>query len=277
MRRRLPATPARLLASGLIAGMMTLSMAPAFAWMPSVPVVPYSTASQQIETSEYLYLSKASALLQSGQDAAALNDLITTLDINPINILALFHLGSVYLELAKRSDVPEQQAIFLDQSEKAFERVINLNDELTLVYFKLGKIALLKGDLGAAKKAYERGLKTDPHNAALIFNLARVYDQQGNKDQAIEAYQHTLAVDPQFTFAHNNLALLYEEQKNYKAAEKVYRQAIKQDPKYNLARLNLGNMYASLGKYEAAEKTLAEASTLEPENEWVYFYQGNLY
>ena len=264
---------ALMLASGLWASGSGLS----FAFAPQMPFFKVDNATQRVQASEYVSLSRASAFLQKGQNAQAIVDLKATIEQNPVNVLGLFHLGSAYLELAKQSTNPVQQAALINSAQDAFERVTDLNDDLTLVYFKLGKIALMKNDPMSAKHYYEVGLQTDPHNAALIFNLARVYDQLGDKEQAISFYRKTIAEDPNFTYAYNNLGLMYEENKDYTSAEKAYKRALKKDPKYNLARLNLGNLYASQGQYESAKETLLTAQSLEPANEWSYYYLGNMY
>jgi tetratricopeptide (TPR) repeat protein len=265
------------LAIWLTFGLLAAIWPAASAQGPVVSTAPQKLGSALIQESEYLPLSKASGYLEQGDNATALSYLVETNERNPVNILGLFHLGCAYLELAKQSTLRTQQNVYLDQAQQAFERVVDLNDELTLTYFKLGKIALMRNDIEAAKHYYRQGLAIEPDNAALIFNLARVYDQNNERDEAIRYYQQTIATDPNFTYAYNNLALMYEDAKDYSDAEKAYKQALKKDKTYNLARLNLGNLYASNGKYEAAKKVFAEAQALEPQNEWVYYYEGNMY
>jgi tetratricopeptide (TPR) repeat protein len=261
-----------LLLAGSLMGLQPVSLAMSV----QVPVLRHRTGIALIQDSEYVTLSKASSYIQKGADASAIPLLINTTEQNPMNILGLFHLGSAYLELAKQADIPEQRQVFLDQAQQAFERVADLNSDLTLTYFKLGKIALMKGDMDKAKQVYRQGLDVEPNNAALIFNLARVYDQNNEHAEAIRYYEKTLQADPGFTYAYNNLALLYEEEHNYTEAEKAYKMALKKDNAYNLARLNLGNLYANQGNYAAAKHMFAEAEAQEPQNAWVYYYQGNL-
>lgn len=281
MRSRLKPAAHRLVkraaAIFLTGGLFVSQFPAAMAMGPTVNAPHFKEAKDLISASEYLPLSQGSALLIQGKTAESLNDLIMTVEQNPVNILGLYHLGNAYFELARKSDLPEQQAIYLEQAQQAYERVATLNDDLTLVYFRLGKIALMRQDTEAAKQYYKRGIASEPDNAALIFNLARVHDQVGERDEAIKYYLKTVEVDPAFTFAYNNLGLMYEEGKEFGKAEKAYKQALHQDEKYNLARLNLGNMYASQGNYRLSEKTLTEAQKLEPENEWVYYYLGNLH
>jgi tetratricopeptide (TPR) repeat protein len=261
------------MACGLLLGLVLQVQAQ----VPQAPLIPNKTALEMVSSSEYVPLSRASALLSNGENAKALNYLLETNERNPVNILGLFHLGSAYLELAKQTTHKAQQAVYLEQAQQAFERVVDLNNELTLTYFKLGKVALMKNDIDGAKQYYRAGLEVEPGNAALIFNLARVYDQNGERAEAIRYYQETIKADPNFTYAYNNLALLYEEMKDFDNAEKAYKQALKKDKQYNLARLNLGNMYAANGNYKEANALFTAAKVLEPKNEWVYYYQGNMY
>lgn len=269
--------PKQTLAIWLTLGVLASAWPIASAQGPIVPMAPQRLGSELIQESEYLPLSQASGYLEKGEDAAALSYLVETTERNPVNILGLFHLGCAYLELAKHSTLHAQQSMYLEQAQQAFERVADLNDELTLTYFKLGKIALMRNDVEAAKTYYKQGIAVEPNNAALIFNLARVYDQNNERNEAIQYYKQTIVADPNFTYAYNNLALLYEESKDYPNAEKAYKQALKRDKTYNLARLNLGNLYATTAKYDAATKVFQEAKAQEPQNEWVYYYEGNMY
>jgi tetratricopeptide (TPR) repeat protein len=266
----------RVAAIMMTGALMAVQLPGAWAIAPVVRLPAHQHASDLLSSSEYLPLSRGAALLAQGKSAESLNDLIMAVEQNPVNILALYHLGNAYFELSRQADLPEQQAVFLDQAQQAYERVANLNNDLTLVYFRLGKIALLKNNTEAAKQYYRLGIQVEPGNAALIFNLARVYDQVGERQQAIGYYLQTIEKDPGFVFAYNNLGLLYEDEKAFDKAEKAYKQALKMDSRYNLARLNLGNMYALTSDYRRAAKTLSEAQALEPDNEWVYYYLGNL-
>lgn len=265
-------SPIALIIVGLL-GMPSLALA----FSANIPTLPSRNGLDLVKDSEFYMLSQASNAIRKGDYTHAVPILEATTEKNPVNILGLFHLGSTYLELAKSSKNPVQQQAFLNKAKAAFGRVTDLNNDLVLTYFKLGKIALMQGDIEGAKQAYRNGLQVEPTNASLLFNLARVYDQNNERNEAITYYQKTLEADPNFTFAYNNLALLYEEGRNFAEAEKSYKMALKKDQSYNLARLNLGNLYANNGQYEASQKMFTEAQAQEPQNEWVYYYTGNLY
>jgi tetratricopeptide (TPR) repeat protein len=242
----------------------------------SSAALPNESGSKAIRDSEFLPLLQGTREIEHGNNGAALPYLIESLEQNPTNLIALFHLGNAYLELAKNADIAPQRSMFLRQAYQNFERVINLNGSLTIAYFKLGKVALMANDLDSARRYYELGLEADPKNAALVFNLARVHDQANDKDKAMTFYRQAIELDPTFVFAYNNLGLLYEDKKDWLAAERYYKQALNKDPDYTLSRINLGNLYATMGRYGAAEKQLKvamyqHAVAINPEHPSLYY------
>ena len=256
----------------------SLTFSPVAEAFPAVSgLTPQKVGSQTIADSEFFVLSQGTVAVQQGNDGAALPYFIKAVEENPTSLMGLFHLGNAYLELAKQADIPAQRMMFLRLAQQNLERVLNLNGELTLAYFKMGKIALMVNDFENAKRYYELGLEVDPKNAALMFNLARVYDQEQDREKAISLYQRAIQLDPKFVYAYNNLGLLYEDKKDLKSAEKYYKLALRKDPQYTLAQINLGNLYASSGNYAAAEQQFSHVIAQEPGNEWAIFYLGNIY
>ena len=108
---------ATLIAAGILVGNMTTVLA----FSPLEPFQKSETPTQRIEASEYTALSRASEALQRGQTMQAIPDLQATVEQNPVNVLGLFHLGNAYLDLAKQSEDPTQQANYLEMAQQAFE------------------------------------------------------------------------------------------------------------------------------------------------------------
>ena len=239
-----------------------------------------------VHRSVYYTLDEASSLITQKQYAEAIRLLNGAAERDPVNIFIHFNLGFCYLEMAKiaQENGSQQRVIghksrvevLLSKAEYHFQRVQNLNPDLSVSYFKLGKIALMLNDSDKAIAYYKDGLELEPESAPLAFNLGRVYDQQNKPEKAIEMYQRAIKMDARFVYAYNNLGLLYEGQKNFSSAEKVYMSALKQDPSYNYARLNLGNLYAELGKLPEARHQYEEAIRIEPSNSWAHLYLGNV-
>lgn len=265
----------RMLAFLMVTCFFLGAMPSALALSFHLPVNAGNPSPEGVRDTDYFLLSQASDHIRKGDYSRAEAELTEATEKNPVNLLALYHLGCLHLDQAKRMNGAEQAA-HLESARDAFERVSALNENLALVYFKLGKIALMQNDLEGAKRYYRAGLRVEPSNAALFFNLARVYDQNNEKGQAIAYYRKTLALEPTFVFAYNNLGLLLEDKKDYRGAEKAYRRAIRLNPQYHLVHLNLANLYAATRHYTKAERLYTEVIRQEPRNEWGYYYQGNL-
>jgi len=270
---------------GLIGSCLLFLNGSSHAMAPTNTITPIYKSEQLVTNSPYYALHQSSLLIEQERYAEAIPYLREALEKEPVNLFVNYSLGLCYLELAKQlsensDDVPnadKRVQALLSNAEFYFNRSLDLNDELSVVYFKLRKIALMQNDQKKAISVYKAGLELDPENAALEFNIARVYDQQENAPKAIEHYTRAITLEPGFIYAYNNLGLIYEAQKNYKAAEKVYKEALKQDRTYNFARLNLGNLYAETERYTEAKDIYLEALKIEPNNSWAHLYLGNLF
>ncbi|MGE0200300.1 MAG: tetratricopeptide repeat protein [Candidatus Melainabacteria bacterium] len=232
---------------------------------------------QTLAASEYYPLHQSTMILEAGDFARAIPYLKQAVERNPINVYAQFNLGECYMEVARRTEDKARARQLLHLAENAFQIVQQLNPDIDIIYFKLGKVALMAEDFENARGYYAGGARLFRDNPAFAFNLGRVYDQEGKLDQAIEQYRAAIAIDPGFIYAYNNLGLLYEQRKQYREAEGAYAAALKYDPTYNFARLNLGNLLAEQDKMDQAVKMYEDVLTVEPHNAWAHLYMGNAF
>jgi tetratricopeptide (TPR) repeat protein len=199
------------------------------------------------------------------------------LEENPTSVIAQFNLGYSLMQTATETTSHVEAQKRLEEAEWAFLRVRDLNPDLTITYYKLGKLALIREDYQAAAEYYDSGVQSNPDNYALMFNLAAAYEKLNKLDKAEATYQKAIEINPQFVYAHNNLGLLYEQTDRSAKAEAVYREALKQVPEYNYARLNLGSMLQNQGRLDEAEGIYKDAIDVEPDNAWAHLYLGNTY
>jgi len=232
---------------------------------------------QNLQSSEYYDLAVASTLIHQNQCAEALAHLQAATEKNPNNIIAYYNQGTCYFQMAKTAVDRDTFDHYMAQSRQAYERVQLLDPSLTVIYFKLGKIAVTQNQPEAAIRIYRQGLDTDTDNAALYFNLAGVYDSQAQYDQAISYYLQALEKEPTFFYAYNNLGLAYEATQQYDKAEMAYHSALKIKPDYTYARLNLGNLLAQQDLFKAAKQEYTTVLADTPDNAWAYLYLGNVY
>jgi tetratricopeptide (TPR) repeat protein len=110
----------------------------------------------------------------------------TLATVNPSSARAHSELGSLYLCLD--AGAPFQ----LDSAERHFARAQEINKEETGPLVRLGEVALLRGDLAAAKRAFESVLVTHAGNRPARFYAGYVEWKNGNT--ALAQRQFALAV-----------------------------------------------------------------------------------
>lgn len=228
------------------------------------------------KNSQYFELEVGSKLADQEKYSEAVVHFRKAVEQEPTNLMAQYNLGYSLMALYNQVPADQKQAV-LDEAERAFLRVRDLNPNLTLTYFKLGKLAMLTEDYQRAAEYYRSGVENNPDNFTLAFNLANACEKNGNLDKAEKAYLLAIEINPKFVYAHNNLGLLYEKQEQYEKAELVYREAIRQVPDYTYARLNLANMLQTSGRLEEAEGMYKKTIEYEADNGWAYLYLGNTY
>jgi tetratricopeptide (TPR) repeat protein len=272
--------------------MTVLSTATPLWAMPVQSSMPNHLSAIRLQHSEYLDLQAAhdaTVVVASDQSnpsiaqlSVAIAYLTRAVEKNPTMVLACYSLAMAYLERAKTQELlgtPLGDTLIQDdllQSEQALLRVQSLNQDISSVSFKLGKLAILQHRPQQALEYYQLGLTSDPDNASLHFNVAGLYEQLGHTPLAIKHYQQAVKHKPGFTFALNNLGLLYEKLKQPNLAMHCYKQALKADHAYSFARLNLGTLYAEQNQLTMAEKCFRQVLVYHPENAWAYLYLGNL-
>lgn len=75
-----------------------------------------------------------------------------------------------------------------------------------------------KANLEGAIKAYQRAIELDPALVVVYNDLGIVYEANGSLKEAEESYLRAIDIDPDFLSAYSNLALLYENTRNYNKA-----------------------------------------------------------
>ncbi len=259
---------------GLMACSLNLTAKAAPFYLPSLYPDGYLSVYHQ---SAYFDIQQGCAEIEQGAFEKAAENLQKAVEKNPTSVMAQYNLGYSLMQLGEHSKSDLAKGQELEDAEWTFQRVQNINPELTLTYYKLGKLALLRNDPEAARKYYLEGLENSTDNFALYFNLGAVYEKLHNIPKAKEAYRKVIEINPKFVLAYNNLGLIYEDEHDFSQAEDLYKEALSQSPGYNYARLNLGNLLQSQGRLDEAEVQYKEALRYEPENGWTYLYLGNTY
>lgn len=162
-------------------------------------------------------------LAQNTRDLnGALEQLALATEIDPDHEAAFFLLG----ELA------ELQGDF-NAARKHYERLIDINDEFTDVYYRLGTVlqANFPEEVEYAAKCFKKAAKRNPGNADAHYQYASILaDVMGKTDKAEEWFLKTLDIQSKHPFANYDLALIYHTAGDAAKALEYYEAAILNNP-----------------------------------------------
>lgn len=228
--------------------------------------------------SAYFEIEQGSKLADQERYQQAIPHFQKAIEERPDSILAWYNLAYSQSAIAEGGNIDEAQfQKLMTDAEWSFQRSQNLNPQIAMTYYKLGKMAVQRQDFEAAKRYYRLGVINNPDNASMYFNLGVAYEKVEEYDNALMAYQRTIMLNPKFIYAYNNLGLLYEGFREYDKAEMVYQRSIQMAPTYLLPRLNLGNLLETQGRLSEAQAQYEAILAVEPDNLWAHMYLGNIY
>lgn len=203
-------------------------------------------------------------LAQNTRDLnGALEQLALATEIDPDHESAFFLLG----ELA------ELQGDF-NGARKHYERLIDINDEFTDVYYRLGTVlqADFPEEVEYAAKCFKKAAKRNPGNADAHYQYASILaDVMGKTAKAEEYFLKTLAIQSKHPFANYDLALIYHTAGDAAKALEYYEAAIAnnpelQTPENEIAFRGLGTPAEPVAEESNnQESTITEESIVEEE------------
>jgi len=208
--------------------------------------------------------------------SAALTHTQVALEDDPSNPMGLYLAGYCAFQQAESATAPENQHA-LQQAEEAFTRLKTNHPDMLVSYYRLGKLALMRGDIVQAKAIYEEGLSIDPKQGLLHFNYANVLDEEKRYTEALKHYQLAARLAPEQAFIWNNLGLLHEKLNQPEKAIAAYQKALRLAPGYSFAALNYGNLLITQSRFHEALAVYQRVLAADKKNPWPHFYIGNIY
>jgi len=126
---------------------------------------------------------------------------------------------SVAYKLYQRAMILDENPTTVDEAERLYKEVIQLDPWLDLAYTNLGKIKYdYYHDLQSAREWFQKAISINPKQAEALYNLGHVLNSQGDNKQAILLLLDAIALDPSFADAHYNLAVAYDQIGDYRQA-----------------------------------------------------------
>lgn len=237
-----------------------------------------------------------------GDFGSAQSELSRSVDLDPANHKARYHLGVVRQKLGHHGRAIAQ-----------LELAKRLNPGASEVYYELGRIEAARKNSSAASlnlKAYERlkhpkqvqrdvgklndlavhslggqnweaaahtcrkAISLDPNKAETHYNSSLALSHLGDTAAEQEKLEKATKLDPRFAKAHNRLGLSYMSLGKLQDAEREFKAAIQDDPQFSEAKNNLNVLYGREGKTRDAVKEFQEATLDEPQYSQAFLNWG---
>lgn len=152
----------------------------------------------------------------------------------------------------------------LEEAEKLYQAILNLNpDQPSALHYK-GVIALQTGNHQLAQQLISKALTIEPDDMGALVNLATAQTRLNNPSGALETYHRALSLNPEMPEIHYNLGILYQDEARYAESTDSYRRAIELRSSYVEAHYNLGVVLQALGRNDDAADCYETTVELDP-------------
>src|SRR5581483_1953276 len=248
------------IASGLILGALT-AMTFAQNHVYTSPLALWSDTVNKNPTSWAAWNNLGVLERNMGNLPDAEHDLKRSIEIRPDNADAMMNLG-VLEQMRGNLDGA------IDDLKKAAE--IAQDDPIhgaanSRIYYHLGVVYKLKGDLDTSFIAFRDAVELDRRNLDAINSCGAVLMEKGRLELAKAWFDRALAIDPLFLPAHANLGNLYWRQQDIPKAQEEYYFVLHNDRRNVVALDGMGRVSAALGQWEVAVRYFKMALDVDPD------------
>ena len=159
------------------------------------------------------------------------------------------------------------QEHYVDDGEALVLKALEKEPDLPLVSYKLGLIALTRGQFSEAVQYLEQELSSNPGHSNAWHYLGDAYIRLGEPEKAIDPLQRSIWLNLKSTRSYVLLANVYARQERLFVAENTLKRALYIEPRNYEARFQLARIYHKTNRAELAKKELATANELSRESE----------
>jgi Flp pilus assembly protein TadD len=166
----------------------------------------------------------------------------------------------------------------LDQALATSQSILDIHDNAE-VYFNMGYIKSMKGDLEAALDCFKKATAVNGYHALAYQQIGLIYEKMGcaedaaanlekaaeillekhNDSEAEEVLNTVLELRPDTTNVYNSLGIIYRRQKRLSEALRAYEKALRVHPDDEYIYFNAARVYLDMGNTIMAQKYLRQA------------------
>ncbi len=196
-------------------------------------------------------LSRADALLDSGQVEAAIAEYRVLLHQDSLDPILLVSLSKAYVAQGNRkladmylqrgTNIPYERGLAAlkanneMQAKLAFEETVSLHHTHPLALNHLGEIHYRRGDVDSARAYYQRSARGFGNFPATHLRLGQFYLMQDMPDKAKQSFERTIELNINAFDAYMELGKLHLDQEDWQAAVERFDTALVINPRSSAA------------------------------------------
>lgn len=206
------------------------------------------------------------ALMNTNKPREALDWFGKALSINPRNVLARQHAGTVLTDyLANFSEAVVQ-----------FDNAIALVPNFPFAYVGKGFALSMLGRDDEAIASFDKALSIEPKLEKAWLGRGNVFVKRGRYDEAIAAYDKALAIKPDLEGAWLGRGNVFYNLKRYNEALTSYDKALSFNPNLGGASVGRGNVLLEFKRSQEAAAAFDRALSAKPDLVEAWIGHGNL-
>ncbi len=152
-----------------------------------------------------------------------------------------------------------------DASRRLIERSLRLNPRLPGAHYNMGDVLQALGLPAEACASYRKAIELQPDFHAAWNNLGNVLLRLGDTDEATGCYRRAVELNPAYAEAWNNLGLALRERDRFQGAVDALAKAVRIAPDYAVAHRNLGNILVEEGRVAEGIDAYQHALRVKPD------------
>ena len=159
----------------------------------------------------------------------------------------------------------------IDDALIIFSQLASIKNDDSRIFYNMGLLHTLKGNLDLALEAYRKSLMRKPDDIQTLTNMGGVLNDLNLYQDAYEILQNAVNINSRYAETWSNLGISLNHLNLHTKAIDAYDEAIKINPQAHEAWLNRASAFSSIGKYQNALDSCEHSITLNPaqSNAWL--------
>ncbi len=167
------------------------------------------------------------------------------------------------IALIKRYAAPVQTILEKDTGDTALSRIetirtLNLDNIIASDNYDT---YLVNNNAALIREAY----RLNPYNMHVTFKMGLIAVKKGDVYNAEKYFRDVLAIEPDFIPAYKNLGIILTNRRRFAEAIDLLTEALRREPENAKIHNSLGIAYAEQGEMEKAVKSFSKAVTIKPD------------